>query len=78
MEALKNYRWRGNVRELENVIERLCLLTKSDLIELKDLPPEIIMDVKEKPFIPELTPSGISLDRIVEEIEKQYIIKLSN
>lgn len=75
MEALKNYRWRGNVRELENVIERLCLLTKSDLIELKDLPPEIIMDAKEKPLIPELTPSGINLDRIVEEIEKQYIIK---
>ncbi|MCX7792977.1 MAG: sigma-54 dependent transcriptional regulator [Thermodesulfovibrionales bacterium] len=75
MEALKNYRWRGNVRELENVIERLCLLVSSDLIELKDLPPEIIIDAKEKPLIPELTPSGINLDRIVEEIEKQYIMK---
>lgn len=75
IEALKNYRWKGNVRELENVIERVCLLTKSDLIDIKDLPPEIIMDVKEKPIIPELTPLGVNLDRIVEDIEKQYIIK---
>lgn len=75
LEALKNYTWRGNVRELENIIERICLLTSSDIIELKDLPPEIIMDTKEKTFIPELTPLGINLDRIVEEIEKQYIIK---
>lgn len=75
IEALKNYRWKGNVRELENVIERVCLLTKSDLVDIKDLPPEIIMDVKEKPIIPELTPLGVNLDRIVEDIEKQYIIK---
>ncbi len=75
IEALENYRWKGNVRELENVIERVCLLTKSDLIDIKDLPPEIIMDVKEKPIIPELTPLGVNLDRIVEDIEKQYIIK---
>lgn len=74
-EALKNYTWRGNVRELENVIERICLLVKSDVITLKDLPSEIIMDVKEKPLVPELTSSGINLDRLVEDIEKQYIIK---
>ncbi|MFN3739412.1 MAG: sigma-54-dependent transcriptional regulator [Thermodesulfovibrionales bacterium] len=75
IEALKNYEWKGNVRELENVIERVCLLTESDIIDIKDLPPEIIIDVKEKPIIPELTPIGVNLDRIVEDIEKQYIIK---
>jgi len=75
LEALKNYSWRGNVRELENVIERVCLLTKSDEITLQDLPPEIIMDTKERPIVPELTPKGINLDKLVEDIEKQYIIK---
>jgi two-component system response regulator PilR (NtrC family) len=73
--VLKNYSWRGNVRELENVIERVCLLTKSDEIDTKDLPPELIMDTKEKPIVPELTPSGINLDKLVEDIERQYIIK---
>jgi two-component system response regulator PilR (NtrC family) len=75
LEVLKNYSWRGNVRELENVIERVCLLTKSDEIDTKDLPPELIMDTKEKPIVPELTPSGINLDKLVEDIERQYIIK---
>ncbi len=75
MNALKNYSWKGNVRELENVIERVCLLSKSDEISLQDLPPEIIMDTKERPIVPELTSSGINLDKLVEDIEKQYIIK---
>jgi DNA-binding NtrC family response regulator len=75
LEVLKNYSWKGNVRELENVIERVCLLTNSDEIDIKDLPPELIMDTKEKPIVPELTPSGINLDKLVEDIERQYIIK---
>lgn len=75
LEALKDYSWRGNVRELENVIERVCLLSQSDEITVKDLPPEIVMDAKKKTLIPELTPEGINLDRLVEEIEKEYIIK---
>ncbi len=75
LEVLKNYSWKGNVRELENVIERICLLTGSEEITIKDLPPEIVMDAKERPHMPELTPSGINLDKLVEDIEKQYILK---
>jgi DNA-binding NtrC family response regulator len=40
-EALKNYQWPGNVRELENSILRAMLLTRSNQIELEDLPPEV-------------------------------------
>ncbi len=36
--ALSRYRWPGNVRELENVVERAVVLTRTDQIELKDLP----------------------------------------
>jgi DNA-binding NtrC family response regulator len=39
--ALKAYRWSGNVRELENVIERAALLTATGVIELAHLPEEI-------------------------------------
>jgi DNA-binding NtrC family response regulator len=39
--ALKIYRWSGNVRELENVIERAALLSVNGVIEMSNLPEEI-------------------------------------
>jgi DNA-binding NtrC family response regulator len=39
--ALKVYRWSGNVRELENVIERAALLSANGIIEMNHLPEEI-------------------------------------
>ena len=39
--ALKVYRWSGNVRELENVIERAALLSTNGAIEMNHLPEEI-------------------------------------
>ena len=41
MEALTCNRWVGNVRELENVIERAVVLTPNPEIELEDLPPAL-------------------------------------
>ena len=38
LRALINYEWKGEVRELENVIERAVIFAKSDYITLKDLP----------------------------------------
>ncbi len=39
MEILTCNRWVGNVRELENVIERATVLTSNEIVELEDLPP---------------------------------------
>jgi DNA-binding NtrC family response regulator len=39
--ALKVYRWSGNVRELENVLERAVLLSTNGIIEMNHLPEEI-------------------------------------
>ena len=41
LDALMNYRWHGNVRELENTIERAVVLTDRENIELENLPIEI-------------------------------------
>jgi transcriptional regulator with GAF, ATPase, and Fis domain len=42
LEALKRYHWPGNIRELENVIERAVVLSEQEDITIRDLPPEIV------------------------------------
>jgi two-component system response regulator AtoC len=41
LETMMNYKWYGNVRELENTIERAIVLSDGENIELENLPPEI-------------------------------------
>ncbi len=45
--SLKDYQWKGNIRELEAVIKRACILVRSsgrNLIQLSDLPKEIVKE----------------------------------
>jgi two-component system, NtrC family, nitrogen regulation response regulator NtrX len=41
MEALSRYRWRGNIRELRNTVERLMIMTPADAVRVEDLPSDI-------------------------------------
>jgi two-component system nitrogen regulation response regulator NtrX len=41
MEALRTCRWRGNIRELRNTVERLLIMTPTDVIRVEDLPAEL-------------------------------------
>jgi two-component system nitrogen regulation response regulator NtrX len=41
MEAMQRYRWRGNIRELRNTVERLMIMTPADVVRVDDLPLEI-------------------------------------
>lgn len=63
--ALRLYRWSGNVRELENVMQRATLLAKNHKIELNDLPEEVRLAIAN----PE---QPLSL----EEVERQHIKKV--
>lgn len=45
LRVLTSARWRGNVRELENVLERAVLLAGDDFLGLEDLPPELTAQV---------------------------------
>lgn len=45
MKKLVDYPWPGNIRELEHLVERLCITLKKDYIELNDLP----IDIKINP-----------------------------
>ncbi|MBM4128991.1 MAG: sigma-54-dependent Fis family transcriptional regulator, partial [Nitrospira sp.] len=75
MGMLMEYPWKGNVRELENMIERIVLLTDKDKITPAELPPEIkgyVGGVKE---IPELSEKGLDIDALIGSIETQYLLK---
>jgi transcriptional regulator with PAS, ATPase and Fis domain len=76
MQALENYDWPGNVREMENVIERTVALTDQEIIERKDLPSAIAgkgsLDAPTLVY-PRVTAEGIDLPRTVEEIERHMI-----
>jgi two-component system nitrogen regulation response regulator NtrX len=41
MDALQRHRWRGNIRELRNTVERVLIMTPSDMVRADDLPAEI-------------------------------------
>lgn len=76
MKLLIDYSWEGNVRELENVIERVALLTEKEEITPANLPPEIAgragSDVKSAA---ELTDEGVDLEQVIVDIEKNYLLK---
>jgi two-component system nitrogen regulation response regulator NtrX len=44
MDVLQRYRWKGNIRELRNTVERLIIMTPTDSIDLADLPESIRVD----------------------------------
>jgi len=44
LEALQRYRWRGNIRELRNTVERLLIMTPGDVVRFVDLPLDVQHD----------------------------------
>jgi DNA-binding NtrC family response regulator len=76
MRALMAFAWPGNVRQLENAIERgIALLGGRSTIELNDLPPEL--HATPVTIIPTLDfpDAGVDLASMVEQIERDLIAR---
>jgi DNA-binding NtrC family response regulator len=67
LKMLKNYSWKGNIRELKNVIERAVILSDGDTIEVSSLPADIRIASGNSP---DTSPWSL------EEMEKQHIRKV--
>ena len=75
MDALTKYHWPGNIRELENLVERfVVLLPGNELIDLKDIPLELLMDSGQN--IQDFEPEKMGLIKIREAIEKRIILNV--
>jgi two-component system NtrC family response regulator len=64
LEALKGYSWPGNIRELENVLERGLVMTASDTLEPRDLPEKVRQN-----------PEGQKKADSLEEAEKNALLQ---
>ncbi len=70
MRAMLGHEWKGEVRELENIIERAVIFCKGDMITLQELPPTF----KPKMDEPDFSFNG-SLDDSVRKFERDFILR---
>ena len=76
MAALMRYSWPGNIRELENTVERSCILVRGNSIELKDLPDSIVNSpVKKEEPKEDNSPKAYSLKAALRYPEKDILIE---
>jgi DNA-binding NtrC family response regulator len=83
IDALTNYHWTGNVRQLRNCLERAVLLADNGKITTKDLPPEVVYQtsapaVSVSYSSPKETAPSNSFQNLpptaLRDVEKQQII----
>jgi DNA-binding NtrC family response regulator len=76
MDLLLSYSWPGNIRELENLMERMVILSEGDEIQVSELPERF----RSKPAAAtaksqEIPDQGIHLTAAVQEFERDLILK---
>lgn len=70
LRALMNYEWKGEVRELENIIERAAIFAKGEYLTITELP--VYLQSTKEICIPE---KAGSLDDFVKKVEKEFILR---
>ena len=76
MRALEAYNWPGNVREIENVVERIVALTDGNMIHPSDLPEgigKVAIDGHQDLYAPRVTSDGVDMPQVISGIEKRLI-----
>lgn len=81
LESLSHYAWPGNIRELENLVERMSIIKGKGFVELKDLPDkyhsksQLLTLAEPTPPEYELPTDGIDFNSAVDQFENNLIIK---
>lgn len=76
IEALQQYSWPGNIRELENVIERCVALESSNIITVSSLPKYVrYQNLNTVESLNEIPEDGLDLEEVIGNFEKEFLIK---
>jgi DNA-binding NtrC family response regulator len=77
MALLLNHRWPGNIRELENAIERACVTARGEFIQPDNLPPDVLKPPRSKPNLPiDLSrPLAEQLAELTASFEERFLRK---
>ncbi len=74
LQKLLDYSFPGNVRELENVIERAVALSREPIIQVDSLPPAVL-DPAAPSRQSRIPPEGVNLDKLMEEYERSLLLE---
>lgn len=76
-DVFRQYDWPGNIRELENVIERAFIVENGNYITLSSLPENLVASANDQVRIPIARDykGPLDFDRFKEETEKEFIIR---
>ncbi len=69
-QVLKTYPWPGNIRELQNLVERLIILSENNEIKVEDLPPYLYQPTIQAS---QIKAGSKTLSEVREDAERQYI-----
>ncbi|WP_028845639.1 sigma-54-dependent transcriptional regulator [Thermodesulfovibrio thiophilus] len=75
MEAILNYSWPGNIRELESVIERAIIICDKDKITIDDIQDELKVTKCKNIFDINIPDEGINYEELEKELLKKALIK---
>lgn len=70
---LEAYAWPGNIRELENVIERIVAIEDRETVTVNCLPKEVISPQKAKHETPYFFEPGFNLTFYLDDVAKNYV-----